>query len=108
MIFKKDKIVFAVSPKKKALLDNMKIPDSYTGLKIETIVKELKMDPTQTENYVKDFMGKYLARNSTDFSKVAIFKKSEAIDGALSKSVINCMTDNGDLTKLLEMREFMA
>ena len=44
MIFKKDKVVFAVSPKKKALLDGMKIPESYNGLKIETIVKELKMD----------------------------------------------------------------
>ena len=66
MIFKKDKIVFAVSPKKKALLDNMKIPDSYNGLKIETVVKELKMDQSQIENYVKDFMGKYLARNSVD------------------------------------------
>jgi hypothetical protein len=100
MIFKKDKIVFAVSPKKKALLDNMKIPEGYTGLKIETIVKELKMDASQTENYVKDFMEKYLARNSVDMSKVAIFKKSESIDGALSKSVINCMTDNGDLSNL--------
>lgn len=96
MVFTKSRIVFAVSPKKKSLLDNMKIPEGYSGMKIETIVKELKMDANQTENYVKDFMSKYLARNSVDFNKVAIFKKNESIDGALSKSVINYLTESGD------------
>ena len=53
-------------------------------------------------------MSKYLARNQVDFNKVAIFKKNESIDGALSKSVVNYLTESGDLSKLIEMREFMA
>ena len=53
-------------------------------------------------------MGKYLAQNSVDSSKIAIFKKNESVDGPLSKSVINYITGSGDLGKLMEMRDFMA
>lgn len=44
VLITKKKIVFAVSSKKKALLEKMQVPDGYSGPSLEIILRDIKLD----------------------------------------------------------------
>jgi nucleosome binding factor SPN SPT16 subunit len=71
VLFTRNKVVFAVSAKKKALLDDMKKPDDYGGPEVEIVQKDSK-----TEN-LGEFIDNLLTTNIKSGNNVAMFKKND-------------------------------
>lgn len=99
VLFTRNKVVFAVSAKKKALLDQMKKPDDYSGPEVEIVQKDSKTDN------LGDFIDNLLTTNITSGNNVAMFKKIDEEDGDLTKMLIERVKANN--LKLTEMQEFM-
>lgn len=95
VLFTRNKVVFAVSAKKKALLDQMKKPDDYSGPEVEIVQKDSKTDN------LGDFIDNLLTTNITSGNNVAMFKKVDEEDGDLTKMLIERVKANN--LKLTEM-----
>ena len=94
VLFTRNKVVFAVSAKKKALLDDMKKPDDYSGPEVEIVQKDSKTDN------LNEFIDNLLTTNITG-NNVAMFKKNDEEDGDLTKMLIERVKANN--LKLTEM-----
>ena len=99
VLFTRQKVIFAVSAKKKALLDQMKKPDDYTGPQVEIVQKDSKTDN------LGELIDNLLTTNITDGNNVAMFKKIDEEDGDLTKILIERVKANN--LKISEMQEFM-
>jgi hypothetical protein len=77
----------------------MKKPDDYAGPVVEIIQKDSK-----SEN-LNEFIDDLLTKNITKGNNVAMFKKTDEVDGDLTKMLIERISANN--LKLTEMQEFM-
>ena len=77
----------------------MKKPDDYAGPAVEIIQKDSKSDN------LNEFIDDLLTNNITKGNNVAMFKKTDEVDGDLTKILIERVSANN--LKLTEMQEFM-
>lgn len=88
LLITKEKIVFAVSPKKKQLLEAMEIPMNYKGPQLEILVRDPKQDNTT------DVIEKLFAYIKARPAKVGVFLKDQE-DGDLTHQVLKAIDSKG-------------
>jgi len=100
MLITKAKVIFAVSQKKKELLEKMEVPADYDGPKLEIVLRTLK-PVDNTDDVISSVLSNL---KHTKAGKIAIYQKDQP-DGDITEKTLKAVTQAG-LT-IGDMKELM-